>query len=1117
MVPLRHRNRCLQRLSTGTLTLPVSPVKRLRFPPFATGDWYKATFTGSGMFRITGAELASSGFPVGVASSDEIRMYYGGGKTLPIDYSDLTTDNFSEIAITVNDGDDGTFDSSDSIIFYGEDISRLIWNPGDSRPEYQNHPYSAKNAVWITLSGVGTPKRIQSFGEPENTSIPLSTAYRYRKHLEQENIQELGNGSIIWYWLAVRNQAQSILFNAPGFVPGDTTHVRVSYLNIDNSTDYEKERLHSMSLFIQEREYPLFKVTALTEYFDFEYEGTLSSTGNIIQMRRKATDYADEVHLDWIDIDYLRELRFEDNALEFFREGNGDPFRLAVANVPGMAVRIFDTSDPYNVKRHSNPTYDSVSKNLRFQATLPAGESARYTLWNESSYLHVDPVVRKTSAVLRAASQGPNYIIISHPRFLTEARRLADWRKQDSPIESLTPFVVNVNDIYDAFGWGVMDPTAIRNYLQYVWENGNPDRNYYCLMFGDTINKYKNLSGNQADQNFVPTYATYESRGPLITDDFFTWVTASRTPVFAIGRLNVGDGETARIVVDKIINYESDPEPGQWHNRVFLVADDEYAGGYNETWHTKDLEIIDVGDDDNKFLPDTLEREKLLMIEYPFKNSEKPEATDAFIRVFNEGFITGTYIGHGNKGLLAHEHLFVGDRDMEKLNNDSRLPVFGLFSCTTADFVQPDNISLAEKLLLHESGGCVGVVAATGATYSEDNFKLGSKFFSNLFDIDTNPEMRVGIALKQAKIINGTNSNSQHYLILGDPATRLMAPRYKIATAPMDSIALLQKLEITGSITNGATPASLGSSKLYVKAHGPRIERSYTSHDNTVTYTMPGTVFYNGEIDLSGDDFDVSMVVPKDLGTGGDNTVIRLFDTTGNPSVPEAAGIISSFRIAGLDKDAPDDITGPEISLSFDGKQFEDGDFISRQPILKASFSDPSGINIIGQRGHNIMLTIDDTETTILTDHYRAINGYTSGVIEYDGLPVLSPGEHTFELSVYDAYNNASRKRVQAFVVGSETGDVAISDLLNWPNPMGYNGTSFTFNLTDDARSAEIKIYSQAGRMVDSMRFAAGYGFNQHFWTPPFTLANGVYFYKLTVQSVNGRKTSKIEKLVVMK
>jgi len=230
----------------------------------------------------------------------------------------------------------------------------------------------------------------------------------------------------------------------------------------------------------------------------------------------------------------------------------------------------------------------------------------------------------------------------------------------------------------------------------------------------------------------------------------------------------------------------------------------------------------------------------------------------------------------------------------------------------------------------------------------------------------------------------------------------------------------------------------------------------------------------------------------------------------------DAAGVIEHIAIGGLDESAPEDATGPDIRFAFDGKSFEDGDYIGRQPKLKITVNDPSGINMYGNRGHNITLLIDETELAILTDRLQYNNGHTTGSLEY-GLPILTPGEHVFDVSVYDSYNNISKKQASAFVVGSETGEIVIENLLNYPNPMKSDGTSFTFGLNDDATRAIIKIYSQSGRMVDELSFSASYGFNTAFWKPSFDLANGVYFYKLNVWSLNGRKASKIEKLVVMR
>ena len=341
-----------------------------------------------------------------------------------------------------------------------------------------------------------------------------------------------------------------------------------------------------------------------------------------------------------------------------------------------------------------------------------------------------------------------------------------------------------------------------------------------------------------------------------------------------------------------------------------------------------------------------------------------------------------------------------------------------------------------------------------------------------------------------------------------------MLPRNDFAVAAVDTIYRLQKLDLSGSITNSGKPVPYNGT-LYLTARGPKIHKTYTTANNTYTihYTKPGRIFYKGVQSINGNGFNAALVVPKDLPSGGNESYIYLFaDGQDN----EASGALRDFVIGGLDITAPDDRSGPEMQLAFDGKSFDDGDYISRQPTLSATIKDPSGVNIYGNRGHNITLLIDKQEIVILTGNYKATNGYETGTIEYL-LPILSPGEHSLEMNVYDTYNNASKISVTANVVGSDTGDITIMNLLNYPNPMGNNGTTFTFSLTDDARTADIKVFSQSGRLVDNVRFPAGYGFNQVNWKPPFSIANGVYFYKLTVRSVNGRKSSKIEKLVVMK
>ncbi len=267
---------------------------------------------------------------------------------------------------------------------------------------------------------------------------------------------------------------------------------------------------------------------------------------------------------------------------------------------------------------------------------------------------------------------------------MEEAKKLADWRARDSQIEPLSPMIVDIEDIYDEFNWGVLDPLATRSFLWFVRENGRPDVNYYCCILGDTTYKYKNLSENQVGRNFVPTYTEHEDLYSLTTDDYFCWFDMNQFPTYALGRLCATDKETAQILVDKTIEYERNPEQGLWHNRVLLIGDDELRdnGVGHEVIHTRQTESLDAGvksftgQDSINFIPPSMERLKIMLIEYPLKNLRKPDVTEALLSAIDEGYVIANFIGHGNDDLLAHEHILVGTRDIERFNNGDRQPLF---------------------------------------------------------------------------------------------------------------------------------------------------------------------------------------------------------------------------------------------------------------------------------------------------------------------------------------------------------------------------------------------------------------------------------------------------------
>ena len=1077
--------------------------------PFTSGDWYKITIDKSGFYGISGNDLAKTGFPVGSVEIDKLRMYYGDGLLIDQEMFTFSDDQFREIAIEIEDvSGNGVFNSNDVIVFYGESVHRFYSPNDDKNLTFQNHLYADNNVYWLTISDEGLPSRVGETGVAPDGGSSAVTTYRYTKHLENDYHVELIQGGKEWFWEAISsNTTKQVPFSAQGFVSGDTTIFRFGFLN-----QYHFRR-HNLYVYVNDEKPANYPFSAQKGFFIHKNTDDLKAEGNIINIvRQYMPGEADvNVRLDWIEIEYERSLAYTGNNFDFFRLGDGSPVTFSVSNVTKSSIRAYNTTDPFNVGYMGSAQYNAASRTLTFRTTPPAGKQFHFTLSDKSSRLKAASIEKKQRTNLRNLANNPNYILITNSLFLDEAKKLAKWRAQDSSVEPLRPIIVDVNDIFDEFNWGVYDPLAIRNYLRYIWDNGNPDDRYYCCILGDTTYKYKNLSEDQIGKNYVPTYTAYESYLSMTTDDYFCWFTRNHYPAFSVGRLCAIDKETAQILVDKIIDYEKDPEQGLWHNRVLFVSDDELRenGIGQEIVHSVDTESLDS----LRIVPPSFERLKIMMVEYPLKNLRKPDVTEALLNTINDGCVITNYIGHGNDDLLAHEHILVGTRDLERFNNGGRQTLFLAFSCTVGNYVQLNNISLAEMLHLRKGGGAVGVIAATHETHSSDNTKLNKAFFLNIFNREKNPEHRIGYALSQAKTdYPGTNSN--RYMLFGDPASRLMIPRYNFAIAPIDTIYRLQKLDLSGSITSGGESVPYNGT-MYIKANGPKIHKTYSTEGNlrSFTYTQPGKTFYFGEKAIQGNAFDAALVVPKDLPSNGSESYIYFY---AQGQDVEASGVICDFAIGGFDKNAPDDRTGPEIQIAFDAKSFDDGDYISRQPNMKVTFIDPSSINIYGNRGHNITLIIDKKEIVVLTERFKTVNSHTTGMIEYT-LPILTPGEHILELNAYDTYNNAAKKSVTANVVGTASGDIAIMNLLNYPNPMGKDGTMFTFSLTDDARQADIKVYSQSGRLVDKMKFSANYGFNQVSWKPPFTLANGVYFYKLSVRSINGRKSSKIEKLVVMK
>jgi hypothetical protein len=372
--------------------------------------------------------------------------------------------------------------------------------------------------------------------------------------------------------------------------------------------------------------------------------------------------------------------------------------------------------------------------------------------------------------------------------------------------------------------------------------------------------------------------------------------------------------------------------------------------------------------------------------------------------------------------------------------------------------------------------------------------------------------------------------------LIGDPALKIALPRLRVVTdtinglspvAEIDTIRALSKVTIKGHLEdfngnllsnfNGiVTPSILDKPKnlstLGQNADSPVID-----------FELQKNIVYKGKATVTNGNFAFSFIVPKDINFSYGNGKISYY---ASDIQTDASGSDERLIIGGIDPNGITDTQGPDISLYINDKNFVSGGITDETPQLLAELFDENGINTVGNGiGHDLTVILDDNTANpiVLNDYYSAaLDSYQSGEVNYS-FPTLEKGKHKLTVKVWDVNNNSSEKSID-FIV-QEKAEMALDHVLNYPNPFTTK-TQFYFehNQVCSQLETQIQIFTVSGRLVRTL--------NQIVNTEGFRsqgidwdgrddfgdqLAKGVYVYTLKVNSPDGTKAEKTEKLVLLK
>ena len=1119
----------------------------------AEGNWYRICVEETGIHRLGYEDLEALGMDPSSVQKADLSLFGNGSGMLPEANDVPFIDDLKENAIYLSGSDAGAFGPDDYLLFYGRspDSWQLdtVLIEGAQTPVYRHrrHLYANQSCYFITTDQ-GEGKRISS--QPSSSESATAEVNSFRDYqVHQRDLENLLSSGRVWFGEVFSSTStQQFTFPFPELDQSSEAYVE-AYLaaraSVQSSFTLAAGNAQT-NMFIQSinpSDYNGHYVRTVNDFMPFSPNKGDQVSVNLNYNRPGAGSRG---YLNYLVVNADRQLSFSGGQMAFRQldhVGQGEVVAYVLTNAPDQ-VSIWDVTDRFDIRVQESTINGSTQ---RFR--LPGDSLREFVAFDGSHYL--DPLLKGPVPNQDLHAMSPKDMIIVVPdTLLEEAQRLADFRQDHS---GLSVGVVTTRQVYNEFSSGTTDITAIRNFMRMFYERAQRGASMprYLLLFGNGTYDNKDIYGYGG--NLIPTFQSYASlshRTSYMTDDYFGLLSAHEGGGseglldLGIGRLPVREKEEASVLVDKIIRYE-ERVPGMAPD-----ADDlAYTGVISNyaDWRNQVVFVADDGDN-NRHFNDAETLTNQLAEDYPVYNVEKiyldayqqvtlaggqryPEVNRAINEAVNQGALMINYIGHGGVRGLAHQRVLTFE-DIASWDNRYNMPVFMTATCEFSSFDQPDpeELSAGVRIVLKPEGGTPAMFTTTRLAWSGNNLTLNNNFMQTVFERDeVGDHHRMGDLIRIAKNLSGGASipmQLRNFVLLGDPSMQMAYPEHRVVTEEMpDTLRAYQEATISGYVTdqlgnkledyNGVLYPTIYDKKEEFQTLGNN-PGSQQAH-----FSMRNSILYKGKASIENGHFSFSFIVPRDIAYDYGRGKISYYMDDGHE---DGHGHYDDFVIGGTLDDFVPDHEGPVIELYMNDTTFVSGDHTDENPILLALLHDESGINMAGGIGHDIVAFLNDSNEPIrLTNYYEAdLDTYQSGRVVYP-FRNLEEGRHTLKLRAWDTHNNPSTERID-FVV-APGGTLVLEDLMNYPNPFSYE-TWFTFrhNQAFEELDVRIDIYDLQGQLVNTIKervHSAGYRSEPIYWDGVSQsgrpLRNGIYLYRLTMETPDGKRSRQSDKLIIFR
>jgi hypothetical protein len=1055
-----------------------------------SGDIYKLSVDQTGVHIINKELLALLKIDVENTDPRNIKLYGMRGGMLPESNAEPRPDDLQELAIKFEGEEDGRIDKNDHIVFYAEGPQLLLYENGNYR--IPSNIYDSKNYYFIKVSP-GRGKRVQL--DPETYTPTVEYDYYDKVERYEKDLTNLlgahpateGAGKE-WYGEAFKTNRELKLtdkFTLSSAEPGSIVDIQMVFAGRSASSSNvilnigTKTFSQSMSSVDPAESEDTYAQKALIKGKMQYVEGQ----NNIVIDYPKVAKES-EGWLDYLQLVFKSKITFAGKQFNFRNRDslNASSIALKVNSSIAPDAVIWDVTDPFNVKQ-------KVVTDGRISYT-PKGEIREFCFHRGSQETLTPTMIGKIANQNIHRLLTEDVIIVYYPAFKAEAQKLAQHRSKHSNLEVEA---LDVLEIYNEFSGGKVDPTAIRDMAKMLFDRNKSFK--YLVLLGDGSYDYKGLVRDINPENFIPVYETDESLNPINgfpSDDYYALLDTDEginligDLDISVGRLPAKTVEDAKILINKIIHYETSPKVyGDWKLKVGYHADDQ-----DNNTHIRDMEFIATQDE---IRHQRFNQQKVYFDAYKQVSTSGehrfPDANSILNRNITNGQLSTIYLGHGGPLGWAQERVLTIP-DIVAWDNYDAMTIMLTATCSFAAYDDPSILSPAEQAILNPKGGAIALYSTTRSVFTNSNMELTNAVNELLYKKEDGKGPTLGYCLTKGKNkYSGSffTINSRKFTLLGDPSMSVPLPSYEIVVTKVnnksaetsDTASAIEFVTLEGEVQDASGNILTDfDGYLYPTIFDKKVKLQTLGTDSDSRPSYPFTSYRNtifkGKATVTKGKWTFSFYVPKNISYNLGQARISLYAT--NHKDMDADGLYNGLFIGGPSNSQIIDDKGPEIKAFMDQRSFNNGDKTQTTTKLILDLTDDFGINVTGNAiGQDITAILDGdrSKIVVLNGYYQALtDNYKQGVVEYI-FNNLSVGKHTLTAKAWDISGNSTEINIDFEVVDDLV--ATIEEVTVKPNPFVHS-TSVSFTAPPTAIRTELAIFDVTGRLIEKQDVSTAAG-----------------------------------------